>query len=78
MMNTKSVNLPYNYAIINEDYRCTGCRTYSYEVPLDSFIPVPSIHNDYIGKYYNPETDLWYEDREYTIEATAINEMYHG
>ena len=63
--NERSMNLAYNYAIINANYRCTGCKTYSYEVPLDNFIPVPSIHDDYIGKYYNPADGLFYFELEY-------------
>lgn len=77
-MNTKSVNLPYNYAILGDGNCCVGCRTYSYEVPLSNYIPVPSASNDYIDKYYSFETDLWYIDSAMTIEATEINEMYHG
>jgi hypothetical protein len=76
--NTKSVNLPYNYAIINAEYRCTGCKTYSYEVPLDNFIPVPDASDVYLGKYYNPSTDLWYIDSSMTVEADDVNAMYHG
>jgi hypothetical protein len=76
-MNTKSVNLPYNYAILDGNYRCTGCKTYSYEVPLNNFIPVPDADNDYIGHYYSYDTDLWYEDSAMTIEADDINAMYH-
>ena len=65
MMNPKSVNLPYNYAVIDENYRCTGCGTYSYEVPLDNFIPVEVSSDEYIGKYYNPEDGLFYYEPEY-------------
>lgn len=65
MMNAKSVNLPYNYAVIDENYRCTSCGTHSYEVPLDNFIPVDVPSNEYIGKYYNPEDGNFYYEPEY-------------
>lgn len=70
--------LPYNYARILESGLCVGCKTYSSEIIHDLYIPVPSLSNDYIGKYYNRTTDLWYEDASFTIEATAVNAMYHG
>ena len=78
MMNEKSVNLPYTYAILDGSNCCIACRTYSYEVPLDNYIPIPSLEDDYRGCYYSYDTDLWYEDAAFTIEATAVNEMYHG
>lgn len=58
--------LPYNYAIIDENNRCYGCRTYSYEVPLSNFIPVPVPSDEYLNKYYSYETGLWYYDQECT------------
>lgn len=70
--------LQYNYAILGENNVCVGCRTCSYEVPLDYYILIPSTSNDYVGHYYSYETDLWYEDSLCTVEATEINEMYHG
>ena len=73
-----SMLLEYNYAILGENNRCVGCRTYSCEVPLDNYIPVPDARNEYVGTYYNPDTDLWYIDSAMTIEATLVNEMYHG
>lgn len=77
-MGAKGANLLYNYAVLDENYRCTGCGTYSYQVPLDNFIPVPDARDEYVGTYYNPSTDLWYEDASYNILATEVNEMYHG
>jgi len=62
-MNTsqKSVNLPYNYAQVEPDTGlCISCCTYSYEIPLHYYIPVPDATNDYIGKYYNFSDQLWY------------------
>lgn len=57
--------LAYTYAIIDEDYRCYGCKTYSYEVPLSNYIPVAHVNEDYIGKYYNPADGLFYYEPEY-------------
>ena len=56
--------LAYTYCILDENNRCVGCRTYSYEVPLDNYIPVPRL-GDYIGKYYNPADGLFYYEPEY-------------
>lgn len=71
--------LPYNYAKINlTTGECVGCKTYSYEINNSAYIPVPNYSDDYIGKYYNRTTDLWYIDSAMTIEATDVNAMYHG
>ena len=69
-----SMNLQYNYAVVDtETGRCHACGTYSYEVPLYSYIPVPDASDDYIDKYYSFETGLWYVNAEMTIEATELN-----
>ena len=65
-MNTKSINLLYNYVIIDENYCVTGAVTYSCEVPLDNYITVSDARDEYIGKYYNSEDGLFYYDTEYT------------
>lgn len=78
MNNTRAINLLYNYAVINESYRCTSCMTCSYEVPLSNYISVPDARDEYVGTYYSFTTDLWYEDAAMTIEATEVNEMYHS
>ena len=63
-----SVNLEYNYARVNlETGECIVCRTYSYEIPLPEYILVPVHTNDYRGKFYDFETELWYIDAEKTI-----------
>ena len=62
-----SVNLQYNYAQVDpETGRCNSCGTYSYEVPLYYYIPVPYATNDYYNKYYNFDDGLWYWDAEFT------------
>lgn len=74
-----SMNLQYNYAHIDPTTNmCTACMTFSYPINHPEWIEVPVSSNDYINKYYNSTTDLWYEDASMTIEATEINEMYHG
>lgn len=65
MMDKKYINLPYTYAIIDENNRCMACRTYSYEIPLDNYIPVPVLTDEYTGKYYNPADGLFYYEPEY-------------
>lgn len=73
------INLQYSYAQIDLiDGYCHSCFTCSYEIIDPEYIPVPSASNDYLEKYYNSSTDLWYEDAAFTIEATEVNEMYHG
>lgn len=63
-----SVNLQYNYAIIDiNTCRCHSCGTSSYEVPLSNYIPVPYATDDYCDKYYNINGDqMWYWDAEFT------------
>ena len=70
--------LPYNYARILENGLCVGCKTYSSAIIHDLYIPVPYSSDNYLDKYYNRDTDLWYEDAAFTIEATDVNAMYHG
>ena len=66
--------LAYNYArIIVETGECIGCKTYSYEIINDAYIPVPSIAGDYVGKYYNRTTGLWYTDGTFTVLADGLN-----
>ena len=74
-----SMNLQYSYAHIQPSTGlCDSCMTFSYEINHPEWITVPVSSDDYIGKFYNSATDLWYEDSGFTIEATEINEMYHG
>lgn len=63
--------LPYNYAILDENNCCVGCRTYSYNIPLENYIPISSLNYDYLGKYY--KEGLWYTDSEFTILADGLN-----
>ena len=60
--------LPYNYAKINlSTGECVFCRTYSYEIPLPEYIPVPRAMDEYTGKFYNLNGDqMWYWDAEFT------------
>lgn len=60
-------NLQYDYAVVEPDTGyCYSCGTYSYNVPLSNYIPVPNASDEYIGKYYSFETELWYYDSEFT------------
>ena len=62
-----SVNLQYNYAVVEpETGRCYSCGTYSYQVPLSNYIPVPDATDDYYNKYYNFDDGLWYWDAGFT------------
>lgn len=60
--------LGYTYAIIDENNRCYACRTYNVEIPLDNYIPVPSLNDDYYGKYYNRADGKWYYEPEFVTE----------
>lgn len=74
-----SVNLQYNYAQLEPTTcQCQACFTCTYEIPLPEYIIIPYTSDDYLDKYYSYDTDLWYLDQEMTIEATEVNEMYHG
>ena len=73
------INLAYNYAKIRIDSGlCVSCMTYSFEINNEAYIPVPDARDEYVDRYYNRTTDLWYEDAAFTVEATEVNEMYHG
>lgn len=66
--------LMYNYAKINlSTGECVGCKTYSYEINNPAYIPVPSISNGYVGKYYNQQDGLWYTDGTFTVLADGLN-----
>lgn len=58
--------LQFFYAIINEENRCVGVTTSSIEVPLDTYIIIESLNYDYMDKYYDRETGIWYYDTEHT------------
>lgn len=58
--------LQYNYAILDENDCCGGVVTYSCEVPLDNYILIPELNNDYMYKYYDRETETWFYDAEHT------------
>lgn len=61
-----SVNLQYNYAILDGNNCVVGVVTYSCEVPLDNYILIPETNDDYMRKYYSYETELFYYDAECT------------
>lgn len=58
--------LGYTYAIIDEDGCCYACRTYNIEIPLENYIPVTRVNEDYLDKYYNRENGMWYWDSSFT------------
>lgn len=63
-----SINLEYNYAVIDlETYCCGACFTSSRYVTHPSYVVVPYTTDDYIDKYYNLNGDqMWYWDAEFT------------
>lgn len=58
--------LEYNYAVLNDNDQCVAVLTYSCEVPLDTYILIPNLNGDYMDKYYDRETGIWYYDAEHT------------
>ncbi len=60
--------LQYLYAVIDENNCCVAVRTCTYEVPLDTYIPISVFTNDYMGKYYDPATEKWYYEAELITE----------
>jgi hypothetical protein len=67
MDNNIQPRLAYNYAKIRLDTGlCVGCKTYSYEIINDAYIPVPRSSDDFIGKYYNRSDNTWYHDAGFT------------
>lgn len=66
--------LAYNYArIIVETGECVGCKTYSYEIIDNRYIPVPQALSAYVGSYYNQQDGLWYTDGTFTVLADGLN-----
>lgn len=75
----QSRKLQYHYAqILLPSGFCVGSFTSSDEIIGDEYIVVPRASDDYMDKYYDYNTDMWYLDEDYTVEATEINAMYHG
>ena len=59
--------LQYNYVSINlETGEVTGCVTVTYEVNHPMWIEVPVATDDYMGKFYNSENQMFYWDAEFT------------
>lgn len=67
------INLQYFYAVLDENGRCHSVITSSYEVPLDNYIAISSLNDDYYNKYYNHEDGLWYTDSTFTVLAEGLN-----
>lgn len=64
-----SMQLQHNYAhIIPETGECISCITTSYVINHPEWIEVDVAHDDYIGKYYNSETGLWYLEPEFITQ----------
>lgn len=67
--------LAYTYALLDGNNRCYGCKTYSYEVPLSNYIPVPTLNDNYLDKYYSYQTGLWYYDQACTQPADELSNI---
>lgn len=63
-----SMQLEYNYChIILSTGECDACMTFSYEINHPEWVQVPSME-DYIGKYYDFESQKWYYEAEFINE----------
>ena len=73
-MNNIEPRLLYNYAKINlSTGECVGCKTYSYEINNAAYIPVPTISNGYVGKYYNQQDGHWYADAAFSVPLPELD-----
>ena len=63
-----SINLQYNYAVINTSTgMCGASYTSTSYINHPSYIQIPEADPDYVGKYYNLNGDqMWYWDAEFT------------
>lgn len=67
------INLQYFYAVLDENNCCGAVITSSYEVPLDNYIQIEHLNDNYMNKYYNYDDEKWYYDSLYTQEVTELN-----
>lgn len=62
-----AMQLQFNYAhIIPGTGECDSCLTFSYQINHPEWVAVPQSDNDYIGKFYDFNTELWYYDSDFT------------
>lgn len=63
------INLQYNYAQLNvETGECVGVLTSSYVINHEAYVQIPEANNEYRGKFYNRENELWYYEPEFITE----------
>lgn len=60
--------LAYWYAIIDGSGRCVGVETTNYEVPVDTYILIPVLTSEYMGKYYDRVSGKWFYESEFVTE----------
>lgn len=60
--------LAYWYAVIDGNNCCKSVQTTTYEVPLNTYIPIPVLTSDYMGKYYDRESGKWFYEPEFVTE----------
>ena len=63
----------YNYALIDVavDNMCIEVTTTTREIDTvahPEYVVIPTYNEEYLFKYYNYNTQKWYEDAEFTIE----------
>lgn len=60
--------LNYFYATIDANNCCVGVSTTSYEVPLNTYILIPVLTSEYMGKYYDRASGKWFYEPEFVTE----------
>ena len=68
-----SIQYAYYYARILEDGMCIEVIDDSSFIDEPDHIIIPEYNEAYLLKYYNRADEKWYEDAEFTIEATELN-----
>ena len=58
--------LQYKYVGYHTDTGlCHSCITTSYVINAEGWVEVPELNDDYVGKYYNVNTSLFYLDSQF-------------
>lgn len=60
----------YNYAIVDESGLCSNVCGTHLNCDDSAYITIPDYNPSYIGKYYNTSDGKWYDDAEFTVDAT--------
>ncbi len=59
----------YYYAIVDEDDICTSVMESDVENTSPTYIPIESLDESYIGKWFNRQTETWYDEVPFSVLA---------